>query len=153
MRPHKPNGFSDRICLRQGVLFLTIRYQVNGPVDPGAAATLFRDSGIHRPDDDLERVAQMIERANLMVTAWNGAELVGMARALTDWCYCCYLSDLAVSRQLQRCGIGTALLERVKEEIGDAVTLVLVASPEAAQFYNRIGLPRSDQAFVLRRSR
>jgi GNAT superfamily N-acetyltransferase len=95
----------------------------------------------------------MVERANLTVTAWDGDQLVGMARGLTDWCYCCYLSDLAVSRKYQRSGIGTVLLERVREEIGDAVTLILVSAPDASQFYERIGLPRTDQAFVLRRNR
>lgn len=132
---------------------MTIRYQVNVPVDPRAVATLFRDSGIHRPYDDLQRVTQMVERANLTVTAWDGDQLVGMARGLTDWCYCCYLSDLAVARKYQRSGIGTVLLERVREEIGDAVTLILVSAPDASQFYERIGLPRTDQAFVLRRNR
>ena len=119
---------------------MTIRYQVNAPVDPRAVATLFRDSGIHRPHDDLPRVTQMVEHANLIVTAWDADQLVGIARALTDWCYCCYLSDVAVAQKYQGSGIGRALLERVRAEIGDAVTLVLVSAPEAHQFYQRIGL-------------
>ncbi|MCL5971207.1 MAG: GNAT family N-acetyltransferase [Firmicutes bacterium] len=132
---------------------MTITYQVNVPVDPHAVVTLFRDSGIHRPYDDLQRVTQMVEHANLTVTAWNGHQLIGIARGLTDWCYCCYLSDLAVDPKYQRSGIGTALLDRVREEIGDAVTLILVSAPDAVPFYERIGLPRTDQAFVLRRKR
>lgn len=132
---------------------LTIRYEVNVPVDPKAVATLFRDSGIHRPYDDLPRIAQMVAQADLTVTAWDGDRLVGIARGLTDWCYCCYLSDLAVARNYQRSGIGSALLERVQREIGDAVTLVLVSAPEAMPFYERFGLPRTDQAFVWRRKR
>lgn len=132
---------------------MTIRYEVNVPVDAESVAMLFRDSGIHRPYDDQQRVAQMLERADLTVSAWDGDQLIGIARALTDWCYCCYLSDLAVARQYQRSGIGTALLERVKAEIGDAVTLVLVSAPDAAPFYERIGLARTDQAFLVRRKR
>lgn len=132
---------------------MTIRYQVNVPVDPQAVVTLFRDSGIHRPYDDLQRVTQMIERANLTVTGWHGDQLIGIARALTDWCYCCYLSDLAVDPNYQRSGIGTSLVKRVREEIGDAVTLILVSAPEAIPFYERIGLPRTDRAFVLPRKR
>jgi ribosomal protein S18 acetylase RimI-like enzyme len=61
---------------------------------------------------------------------WNGHQLIGIARGLTDWCYFCYLSDLAVDPKYQRSGIGTALLDRVREEIGDAVTLILVSAPD-----------------------
>ena len=132
---------------------MTIRYEVNVSVEAESVAMLFRDSGIHRPYDDLQRVARMLERADLTVSAWDGDQLIGIARALTDWCYCCYLSDLAVARQYQRSGIGTALFERVKAEIGDAVTLVLVSAPDAVPFYERIGLARTDQAFWVRRKR
>jgi len=132
---------------------VSIRYAVNVPVEAESVAMLFRDSGIHRPYDDLQRVAQMLERADLTVSAWDGDQLIGIARALTDWCYCCYLSDLAVARQYQRSGIGTALLARVKAEIGDAVTLILVSAPDAVPFYERIGLARTDQAFLVRRTR
>ncbi len=93
----------------------------------------------------------MVENADLTVSAWANDQLVGAARALTDWCYCCYLSDLAVSRKYQRAGIGAALLERVKDEIGDAVTLVLVSAPDANQFYYRCGLDNTDQGFILQR--
>lgn len=132
---------------------MPIRYEVNAPVDARAVSPLFRDPGIQRPYDDLERVTQMIEHANLIVTAWDDGQLIGIARALTDWCYCCYLSDLAVAQQHQRSGIGTALLERVRAEIGDAVTLILVSASDASPFYQRLGLPSTDQAFVLRRKR
>ncbi|HVX57020.1 MAG TPA: hypothetical protein VHA37_04770, partial [Candidatus Saccharimonadales bacterium] len=53
-------------------------------------------SGIHRPTGDPARIALMFERADLVVTAWDGDLFVGVARSLTDFCYCCYLSDLAV---------------------------------------------------------
>jgi GNAT superfamily N-acetyltransferase len=137
----------------KGALPLTITYHVNAPVDPRDAAALFHDSGIRRPHDDLPRVTQMVQHANLIVTAWDADQLVGIARALTDWCYCCYLSDVAVAQLYQGSGIGTALLERVRAEIGDSVTLVLVSAPEARPFYQRIGLSPTDQAFIVRRKR
>lgn len=33
---------------------------------------------------------------DIVITAWDGGKIVGIARALTDYAYCCYLSDLAV---------------------------------------------------------
>ena len=79
--------------------------------------------------------------------------MVGVARALTDWCYGCYLSDVAVAKTYQRSGIGTAWVTRVQAEIGDGVTLVLVSAPDASQFYRRLGLSATDQACVMRPKR
>ena len=113
---------------------MKVRYEVNIPLDPQAVASLFRDSGIDRPYDDLGRVEQMALGADLTVTAWNGTQLMGFARALTAWCYCCYLSDLAVAHDYQRNGIDTGLLKRV-------------------EFYRRLGLASTDLAFIARRKR
>lgn len=81
-----------------GGVVLTIRYEVNVPGDANAIATLFRDSGIHWPHDDLPRIAYMLARADLTAAAWDGDQLVEIARGLTDWCYGCYLWDLTVAR-------------------------------------------------------
>lgn len=132
---------------------MTIRYQVNPPVDPLDVAELYRDSGINRPFGDIQRITQMLANADLIVTAMDDDILVGIARALTDWCYCCYLSDLAVARKYQQSGIGTSLLQRVTGEIGDSVTLVVVSALDSFRFYERIGLTPTDQAFLQRRKR
>jgi ribosomal protein S18 acetylase RimI-like enzyme len=48
----------------------------------------------------------MLANSNLLVTAWAGQQLVGIARSITDFHYCCYLSDLAVDVAYQQQGIG-----------------------------------------------
>lgn len=131
----------------------SIRYQDSAAISAEAVAALFERSGIHRPYEDLPRIQKMLDHADLVVTAWDGERLVGIARALTDWCYCCYLSDLAVDQEYQRAGIGSALLYEVQKAIGDSVTLVLISAQEAAAFYDRIGLERTDRAFLVRRRR
>jgi len=57
---------------------------------------LYDDSGLKRPTHDAARIAMMYANSSLVVTAWDGDKLVGVARSLTDFCYACYLSDLAV---------------------------------------------------------
>ena len=37
-------------------------------------------------------IKAMLRHANLLCTAWDGAKLVGVARSVTDFEYCCYLS-------------------------------------------------------------
>lgn len=115
-------------------------------------AEVFRASGIRRPVDDLERISNMITNANLIITARNHVgKLVGIARALTDFSYCCYLSDLAVDKDYQRKGIGQQLIEQVQKEIGEQSMLLLLAAPEAAEYYPLIGFEKSENAWIIKR--
>lgn len=90
---------------------------------------MFERSGIARPVGDKER--KMIAHANLTGTAWDGETLVGVARALTDFSWGCYLSDLAVDKAYQRQGIGRELIARVRAEAGTDASFLLLPAPEA----------------------
>ena len=65
---------------------------------------LYKSSGINRPTANHERISRMYANSNLVVTAWDKDKLVGISRSLTDFCYCCYLSDLAVREEF-RCSV------------------------------------------------
>jgi GNAT superfamily N-acetyltransferase len=95
----------------------------------------------------------MIENANLTLTAWDGERLVGIARTLTDFSYCCYLSDLAVHRDHQRKGIGKELVRRLREMLGDEVMILLLAAPEAMEYYPKIGFEKAENAWKVPRKR
>ena len=62
-------------------------------------AEVFKSSGIKRPVDDLARIEAMLDASPLVISVRDQDRLVGIARSLTDFCYCCYLSDLAVSKE------------------------------------------------------
>ena len=81
---------------------------------------VLRQSGLgeRRPIADSDRIGRMIANANLIVTARQAGKLVGVSRALTDFCYCCYLSDLAVDRAYQGHGIGKRLIEETRRHAG-----------------------------------
>lgn len=128
-----------------------IIYRRNHPLDATEVARVFDASGINRPTADLPRIAKMFERADLVVSAWAGDRLIGVARALTDHAYCCYLSDLAVDAAYQNQGIGHELIRRVQDDIGDNVTLVLLSAPGAMAFYPKVGFSLADNAYVIRR--
>jgi ribosomal protein S18 acetylase RimI-like enzyme len=114
-------------------------------------AQVFKSSGLRRPSDDLERVQRMIDHADILITAWDGDAMIGVARAITDFSYCCYLSDLAVDAGYQHRGIGTELVRRVQAIIGDECSLLLLSAPEAFEYYLRIGFETTDKAFLIRR--
>ena len=104
-----------------------------------------------RPVADLKRIGTMLERADIIVTARAGGVLVGVARSVTDFSFCCYLSDLAVDRQWQGRGIGTALMARTKsaatEGFEDGVRCILLSAPAAIEFYEKVGLERHPNCF------
>jgi GNAT superfamily N-acetyltransferase len=130
-----------------------IKYRKDHPLDPVEVARVFVASGITRPTDDPARIARMFAAPCLVFSAWDGERLVGVSRSLTDYCYCCYLSDLAVDREYQRRGIGRELIRRTRESVGDEVSLILMAAPGAMTYYPRVGFERAANAFYIRRKR
>jgi predicted N-acetyltransferase YhbS len=127
-----------------------IRYQAGNELDLQQVIELYVAStlGERRPVNDLARMKEMLERANLVWTAWEGELLVGIARSLTDFVYATYVSDLAVRVSHQRTGIGKELLRRTKESAPQA-SLVLLAAPAAAEYYSKVGFDHMPRAWML----
>lgn len=129
-----------------------ILYRTDERISPEQFAQVFRESGINRPVDDLPRLAAMLEHATLLVTAWDGERLIGVARALTDFSYCCYLSDLAVIRAYQKSGVGRGLIDQVRAAIGEQSMLLLLSAPGAMQYYPKIGFDSVENGWIIRRT-
>ena len=99
-------------------------------------------SGLNRPIEDRDRVERMLAHANLIVTARQDGRLVGFARSLTDFCFCCYLSDLAVDKACQGQGIGKRLIEETRAAAGGpSTTTLLLSAPTAMSFYESFKMP------------
>ena len=98
---------------------------------------------------------QMLDHADLVVTARidrADRALVGVARCITDFSWCCYLSELAVSTSTQGLGVGKGLIDETRRLIGPRVSLILASMPDSVGFYERIGMPRQPDAFWFKRS-
>ncbi|REJ66986.1 MAG: GNAT family N-acetyltransferase [Planctomycetota bacterium] len=105
-----------------------------------------------RPADDRERLDRMLRGADLIVAARNAEGLlVGVARAISDFSFCTYLSDLAVDEAYQRQGIGRELLRQTHAAAGDETSLILHAAPAAADFYPHVGMETYDNCWRIRR--
>jgi GNAT superfamily N-acetyltransferase len=117
-----------------------LEYRLGNDLDLSQVIELYRAStlGARRPVDEPGRMACMLERANLVISAWDGATLVGIARSLSDFSYCTYCSDLAVHVDYQRQGIGKELLRRT-QAAGQPAALLLFAAPAAVDYYPHIG--------------
>lgn len=129
-----------------------IVYRRGNALDLDTVIELYRAStlGARRPVDDRETMARMLAHANLVVTAWDGDQLVGIARSLTDVGYVAYLSDLAVRLSHQHHGIGRALIRETRAALGPRSTIVLLAAPAAEGYYPKLGFTPHPQAWILR---
>ncbi len=128
-----------------------IEYRYNYPLDSVEIVRVLDASGITRPTGNLPRIARMFAASNLVISAWKDGRLVGVSRSLTDYSYCCYLSDLAVEKGLQGKGIGKELIKRTQAVIGEEVSLVLLSAPGAMSYYPTVGFQQAENAFVIKR--
>ena len=105
-----------------------------------------------RPVDDARTMAGMLAHADVIVTARDGRRLlVGVSRAITDFNYCTYLSDLAVDEAFQRQGIGRELIRRTHLAAGLKTNLILLAAPKAETYYPHIGMLHHNSCWRLAR--
>ncbi len=113
-----------------------------------------RSSDLNRPVDDAARMAAMLANSNLVVTARSTEvprRLIGVARSLTDFVYCCYLSDLCVDAGWQGRGIGRALIAETKRILGPGTMLLLLSAPKPMTYYPRLGMEPVQNGFIIRR--
>ena len=128
-----------------------IKYLKNVDLNLEDIILVFEKSSINRPIGNKNRIKSMFDNSNLIISAWDQDKLVGLCRALTDFSYCCYLSDLAVDTDYQRQGIGKTMIDLVIKEISDEVSLVLLSAPSAMSFYPKVGFGKIENGFIINR--
>lgn len=129
-----------------------VAYCVGSEISVDEMIELYRVStlGERRPVEDRARMAGMLRSANLVISAWLGNILVGIARSMTDFHYATYLSDLAVHEEYQRHGIGRELIRCTRELGGEKASVILLAAPAAEKYYPRVGFTNHASAWILR---
>lgn len=105
-----------------------------------------------RPVDQPQVIASMLTNADIVLTARVEGRLIGVARAISDFAYCTYLSDLAVDVEHQGRGIGRELIRRTHEAAGLRTSLILLAAPKARTYYPHIGMKPHDSCWIIDRS-
>ena len=121
---------------------MAITYKEEGNLSLEEFAGILERSTLarRRPATDPARLKTMLANADIILCARDGNKLVGISRAITDYSYCCYLSDLAVDVAYQRRGIGKELIKRTHEIAGDRTTLHLMSAPDSMTYYENIGM-------------
>jgi GNAT superfamily N-acetyltransferase len=134
---------------------MSIIYRKATNLDAEAFISILTRSGLaeRRPAGDRDRIARMLAGSNLIVVAHDGDQLVGVARSITDYAYCCYLSDLAVDKAYQGQGIGKRLIDETRRAAGPETMCLLISAPDSIGFYDAIQMPRQPRAFMFSRER
>lgn len=127
---------ADAVEIREGLDSLS----------PQIIRILYRRAPLHRSVSDSERLWAMFQNASLVVTAWKGERLVGIARVLTDWVMYSYLCDLAVEPDVQGLGIGKRLMKYVQDRC-EGTELVLRSS--LGRFHKHEGLRAVEDAWAV----
>lgn len=130
---------------------MNLHYSSDRVITVDAFADVLRRStlGERRPLEDRAALDAMLAHANLLCSAWDGDTLIGVARSLTDFVFCCYLSDLAVDQRYQRQGVGRGLIRQTQARLGPNAKLILLAAPKAVDYYPRLGFEAHPSAWII----
>lgn len=133
---------------------MKIEYKEKAEISVEQAIALYKRStlGQRRPVDRPDIFDGMLKNANLIISAWHENKLVGISRTLTDFTYVAYLADLAVDAKYQKQGIGKRLIEETRNRLQKECMVVLLAAPNANQYYPKLGFEHNPRAWVLRGS-
>jgi predicted N-acetyltransferase YhbS len=132
---------------------LNIVYKLNKKITSSEFIEVLKNSTLaqRRPVDDLKTIKGMLENADIIVTATIDDKIIGVARAVTDFNYCCYLSDLAVDEKYQKKGIGKKLISKVHEQLNDKCKIILLSAPNAKEYYPKIGFTQHPSAWTIQK--
>ena len=135
---------------------MAIRYAREQNLEVAEFARVLAESGLGatRPLDDPPRLREMLDGAGMIVTARledPDLPLIGVARTITDFSWCAYLAELAVSRSAQGLGVGRGLLDETRRLLGPRVTLILTSMPDVTGFYERAEMARVPDTFWYKR--
>lgn len=128
---------------------ITYRLEPDLSVDEFIDVLVRSTLGERRPIDDRFTMQGMLTNADIILTARSEGMLVGVSRAITDFCYCTYLSDLAVDKEFQKQGIGKELIRLTQETAGKKAKLILLAAPQATSYYPHVGMTPHHSCWIL----
>ena len=123
----------------------TITYRVGGAIPAKQLAELAAALGL--PADAIPQPEQLRASAHV-VSAWDGARLVGLGRLLGDRRTRLVVQAVAADPAYRHHGIGSELVRRCLAGDGDAPVLVLLADPGEAAFYAPFGFTEPVQALL-----
>lgn len=125
-----------------------MKIQSEAALNPNEAVPLYDAVGWVRYTADVARLRRAFAASTLILTARDDdGRLIGLARALSDGETVCYVQDIVVHPDRQRCGAGRALMSEMLLSYGHCPFFLLTTDPAGSKeavkshpFYRSMGL-------------
>ncbi len=122
-----------------------ITYRTGGAIPAKQLGELAAALGV--PRRQVPQPDQLLASA-CVLSAWDGARLVGVARLLGDQRTLLVLQPVSVHPAYRHHGIGSELVRRCLAGCAGVPVLVLLAHPEEAAFYAHFGFTQPVQVLL-----
>ena len=96
---------------------------------------------------DMEGIKKAFLNSSKVVTAWDGAHLVGAGHMLTDGVVYAYILDIAVLPGYRRQGIATAIVKELLVNT-ENISVHLTSRFGVEDLYRKLGFKRHKNAFA-----
>lgn len=95
---------------------------------------------------DIEKTQNALKKT-INITAYKEKQLIGCIRILSDGCYFGTITELLVSPEFQKKGIGSKLLNLAK--VHTPTLLYFGAQPGVEEFYEKNGCQKGMQSYMI----
>lgn len=115
-------------------------------IDWDMIATTLKDVGMAHYPPEVHKSA--FEASHTTVFAWQGGQLIGFGRAISDGAYQAAIYDVAVRPDYQGKGVGAIIIKAMQARLAHC-NLILYASPGKEGFYQTLNFRRMKTGMAL----
>jgi GNAT superfamily N-acetyltransferase len=119
-----------------------VSYCETRDIDVGSVVALYRANGwsaVEKPD----LLHQALMNSDTLMSAWHGRRLIGLGNAISDGFLVVYYPHLLVLPEYHGQGVGSMLMELLKNRYKNFHQHILVAEGKAVKFYENLGFVRA----------
>lgn len=98
-------------------------------------------------DREPVRLRKIFEQSTVCCFGWNGGELIGAGRAISDRISYAAIFDVAVAPEYQGRGVGTEIMRRLMKD-AEAPNVILHSVPGKEGFYAKLGFRKMKTAMA-----
>lgn len=107
---------------------------------------LYKKSGWWKGPCSFEQISKLISGSFCFVTVWEGDELVGMGRALSDAFNDAYIQDIFVDKNYRKRGIATDIVKKLVDHCisKNIQWIALIAAPGSVGVYEKTNFKKME---------
>jgi N-acetylglutamate synthase-like GNAT family acetyltransferase len=121
-----------------------VTYSHNELPDVSQLLGLFRQAPWAK-DRSLDDAKEMLRHTDLTLCAWDGDQLIGFGRVLTDFVYRATIWDVIVDRAYQGQGVGTEIVKRILNHSRLKRVELFWLCTRRPGFYEKLGFSSKEQ--------